>query len=499
MKTKQLLILFVIAGLFAVSPQYAQAQTIGKPDGNLLNFFSTNSTGRLLGHSEAGSFGSFASSAQWIGIGQPVTFPGSATKVPAYGLRSQWQGQTGIFSLKGSGSVKDLVVEWGNNTSSKMRFSFISDLNNPNSLTEVMTLSPFGSVGIGETNPFASLDIRTTPGASSTTFGFRNILTGSNFRLFGSVERLDNISSFSASTIDARVDGSATYMYAGYFQAGNTSTSTSSDTYGIYAAAKGNGNVWAGFFDGDVFVSGTLTHASDRKFKENISELSKREVVSKLMKLQPSTYNYKSGEGVNFDSGLQYGFVAQEVEKVFPDLVKEVRQPIYNGTDQYGNPVIDEQNSIEFKSVNYTGMIPILTKALQEQELTMNAYKAELDELKARNQEMVEKFAELIKAIENNDSGLLQNIVETSETSLGQNQPNPFGQSTEITYSLASSVQKANIQIYNMDGKLLGDYPLAKDQKSLQLDAKAYEPGVYIYVMTADGKTIGTRRMIISE
>ncbi|MEL6562347.1 MAG: hypothetical protein AAFQ94_29515, partial [Bacteroidota bacterium] len=110
MKTKQLLILFLVAGLFAVLPQDAQAQTIGKPDGNLLNFFSTNSTGRLLGHSEAGSFGSFASSAQWIGIGQPVTFPGSTTKVPAYGLRSQWQGQTGIFSLKGSGTTKDLAI-----------------------------------------------------------------------------------------------------------------------------------------------------------------------------------------------------------------------------------------------------------------------------------------------------------------------------------------------------------------------------------------------------
>ena len=144
-------------------------------------------------------------------------------------------------------------------------------------------------------------------------------------------------------------------------------------------------------------------------------------------------------------------------------------------------------------------MIPILTKALQEHETEMISYKTELEELRTENRELKERFNKLLTAIETSNSDLLKDVIETSETSLGQNQPNPFGQSTEITYSLASSVQKANIQIYNMDGKLLGDYPLAKDQKSLKLSANTYDSGVYVYVLIADGKTIGTRRMIISE
>lgn len=492
MKTKNLLNVLLIIAIIGVTPLVTQAQTIGKPDGNTLNFFSTNFFGKLLGHSETGSFGSFATSAQWIGIGQPVVSPFSSTKVPAYGLRSQWLGQTGIFSLKGSGQTKDLVVEWGSNTNSKLRFSFISDLNDPTALTEVMTMTPTARVGIRAANPQSTLDVNTDANSIAfTNNGIINTLSGSGYTLYGLSNRLDNISAYGTVASETRISGSAQYMTAGSFRATNTTNAI--QTYGIFASASGPGsNVWAGYFSGDVFVSGALTVASDKKFKTDINELSKSEMVSKLMKLRPSSYYYKTDKDVNFSKGMQYGFVAQEVEKVFPDLVKDVRQPVYNGTDEFGNPRIDENSVREFKSVNYIGMIPILTKALQEHE-------AVISDLRKRNQELVEKFSQLLTAIESNNSDLLKDVIETSETSLGQNQPNPFGQSTEITYSLAASVQKASIQIYNLDGKMLGDYNLDKDQKSLQLDANAYEPGVYVYVMIADGKTIGTRRMIVSQ
>lgn len=495
MKTKNLLNLLLIIAVIGFTPIVTKAQTIGKPDGNTLNFFSTNFFGKLLGHSEAGSFGSFASSAQWIGIGQPVVSPFSSTKVPAYGLRSQWSGQAGIFSLKGSGSVKDLVVEWGSNTASKLRFSFISDLNNPSALTEVMTMASDGKIGVGVVNPTSTLDLNTNAASSSfsSTNAIINTLTGSSYSMYGLSNRLNNISAYGTVALESRITGTAQYMTAGSFRATNSSVSTNPFTYGISASASGPGpNVWAGYFSGNVFISGALTVASDKKFKEDINELSKSTTLSKLMKLEPRTYYYKKDDQVNFDEGLQYGFLAQDVEEIFPALVKDVRQPVYNGTDEFGNPKIDENNFIEFKSVNYIGMIPILTKALQDQE-------AVIADLSRKNEELVEKFSQLLTAIESNNGDLLRDVIETSKTSLGQNQPNPFGQSTEITYSLAASVQKASIQIYNLDGKLLGDYNLDKDQKSLQLKANAYEPGVYVYVMIADGKTVATRRMIVSE
>ena len=218
------------------------------------------------------------------------------------------------------------------------------------------------------------------------------------------------------------------------------------------------------------------------------------------MKLKPATYLYKNDENIKFSEGTQYGFVAQEVEKVFPDLVNDVEQPVFEGVDEAGNPMPAEGKSIKFKSVNYTGLIPVLTKALQEHESALVAYRNELETQKAINAELTEKLNNLIATIESNGSGDAGETPEAAtETSLGQNMPNPFGQATQITYTLSNSVRDANIQIYNMDGKLMADYKLDKDANAIELKANEYQPGVYIYVMMADGETIGTRRMIVSQ
>ena len=505
MRFNKLYYAFIALGFLVFGNADVTAQGVGTPNGNTSSFFSTNNAGRLLGHREAGTFGAFPSGNQWIGIGQPTTFLSPfAPKVPAYGLRSQWEGQSGIFALKSaSGSTKDLVVEWGDNTSSKLKFSFIEDLNNPTALKEIMTISPSGNgtVGIGTTTPFAALDVASSPSGGSVTFGIQSVATGSNFGFYGMNSSVNISSSFFTYGLQSRVtSGSTSYMYGGGFFANNSTTSSSAITYGIYSQASStSGTVWAGYFVGDVFVSGTINHASDKRFKKDIKTLSSGAVTAKLMELRPATYLYKNDENIRFSKGLQYGFVAQEVEKVFPDLVNDVEQPVFEGTDEAGNPMPAEGKSIKFKSVNYTGLIPVLTKALQEHEMALVAYKAELNAQKAINAELQEKLDQVLSAMELDGDNSAIDTPAATETSLGQNMPNPFGQATEITYSLASTVRNANIQIYNMDGKLLADYKLDKDANSIQLKANEYQPGVYIYVMMADGETIGTRRMIVSQ
>ena len=498
------------------------AQSVGTPNGNTSSFFNTNTTGRLLGHREVGTFGSFGLSSQWIGIGQPTISTSSSTKVPAYGLRSQWLGQAGIFALKEqpSGSMaRDLVIEWGSNTNTRLKFNFIENLNNPSALKEIMTITPAGNggVGIGTTNPIGTLDLNTTQSlGGSVTYGINNRVTGSNYGFYGSSNVINITSSFFGYGITGNATtASSAFIYGAYLRA-NTSSTTGMGTYGVYAQATaptGASNVWAGYFQGDVYISGSLTVASDKKFKKNIKPLSNSTVSSKLMSLKPSSYSYKNTESLRFSEGLQYGFLAQEVEEVFPDLVKDVAQPVYDGVDETGNPKIVEGKMLEFKSINYIGLIPILTKAMQEQETKLVdyqerfvAYEAELAEQKAINEEQRVVNEELRKkldqvlstiSVEGQDTGNDQ--VGSTETSLGQNQPNPFGTATAITYTLSNSVRQANIQIYNMDGKLIGNYPLDKNENAIQLQANEYQPGVYIYVMMADGKTIGTRRMIVSQ
>lgn len=126
--------------------------------------------------------------------------------------------------------------------------------------------------------------------------------------------------------------------------------------YGIYSEVSGNsaGNtqdVWAGYFKGDMFIDGEQYFASDLKLKENIKDLPN--TLYNILKLKPKLYNYKNDE----NQSPSLGFIAQEVENIFPTLVKEVN-----------NPTTNDDALKEFKSVNYQGLIPMLVKAIQEQQ-----------------------------------------------------------------------------------------------------------------------------------
>jgi len=86
-----------------------------------------------------------------------------------------------------------------------------------------------------------------------------------------------------------------------------------------------------------------LTVNSDARLKSNIMSLGS--TLAKLMKIDGKSYTMKSNEKVN-----KIGLLAQEIEEVFPELVKE-------GEDKDGT-----------LSVNYQGLIPVLINAIKEQQ-----------------------------------------------------------------------------------------------------------------------------------
>ena len=81
------------------------------------------------------------------------------------------------------------------------------------------------------------------------------------------------------------------------------------------------------------------------------------------MRLRPKTYEYRqdfADESGALPAGLQYGFIAQEVERVFPALVTEIE--VEHRTP--GGRVRRKH----IKAVNYQGFIAILVAAIQEQQ-----------------------------------------------------------------------------------------------------------------------------------
>lgn len=137
---------------------------------------------------------------------------------------------------------------------------------------------------------------------------------------------------------------------------------TSNTGYGLYAASNTN---YAGYFSGNVYVAGSVTQASDARLKKNITKLSYG--LSEVMRLHPVSWLWKERP----DRGTQIGLVAQEVEPVLPELVstsKDVEQ---------------------IKSINYTGLLPIVIKAIQEQQAQIEAQTKTIEQLKRQAAEVV--------------------------------------------------------------------------------------------------------------
>lgn len=120
--------------------------------------------------------------------------------------------------------------------------------------------------------------------------------------------------------------------------------------------------------DGNATLSGQLNNLSDSRLKTNAAQINS--ALGKVEKLRGVTFNWDLSKKPSADRKLQYGFIAQEVEKVFPELVT---------TDSEG-----------FKSMNYIGIIPVLTEAVKE-------LKKENDELKSTLEDLMKRIEALEK------------------------------------------------------------------------------------------------------
>jgi hypothetical protein len=110
---------------------------------------------------------------------------------------------------------------------------------------------------------------------------------------------------------------------------------------------------------GTVYATNTTISAiSDQRFKENIQDLDVG--LDKIMALKPRKFDWKAGKGKDIKGDR--GFIAQEFEQVFPDLIDEWKDPAPEGEEPY-------------KSVRQD-LIPVLVKAIQELKAEFDAYKA---------------------------------------------------------------------------------------------------------------------------
>ena len=268
----------------------------------------------------------------------------------------------------------------------------------------------------------------------------------------------------------------------------NAIYASSSAANGIYASGGVGAGDYAGYFNGSVYTTGSY-QSSDRSLKKNIRDLP--DALSIINKLQPKMYEFRNDGNyamLKLPQGEQLGLIAQDVEKILPQLVKET------SFDTRWSQNLNAQDAekakgetINYKTLNYTELIPLLIKGMQEQ------------------QAMIEKQNDKIAQLQSQLNGTLASSSNESKQGaagayLLQNAPNPFNAETRISCSIPASVKTAYINIINADGVVVQAFAIAeRGSCTVSVKASPLAAGNYSYVLITDGKIADAKKMIVSK
>ena len=237
------------------------------------------------------------------------------------------------------------VTEATNGAYTGMAFStFTQGSSSPGTLSEKLRIKHNGNVGIGTNSPSYLLDVRdgTTSGAIARFSAINPHV------IIESSTAGPAVLHFKPNTTGNKSGQFKVTAGSGYnFRWSNDAAGASEVSYmTLDTSTTGGGDLTV---KGDVIAYGA---PSDRKYKENIKPI--ESALDKAMQLQGVTFDWKDSESI-LDIKEDIGFIAQDVEKVLPELVRDSGK---------GN-----------LSLRYQGITPILLEAIKE-------LKAEIEELK---------------------------------------------------------------------------------------------------------------------
>lgn len=251
---------------------------------------------------------------------------------------------------------------------------------------------------------------------------------------------------------------------------------------------------------GPTHISGQMTAQeiytpADERLSEDVEPIAmdnrdEGQAIDNLLKMNVLEFRLKSHEGVKAPEDMNemteddrqayeylkkredkvlsrrhFGLSAQELQKIYPNLVLE-------GQDGY-------------LYVNYTELVPILIRSIQE-------LKAELDDVKEKSSNARQTRSAFSGGDEEFTEAASRNI-------LYQNTPNPFKEQTTIRFSLADDVTSAAICIFDMSGKMLKKLPVSSGETSVSVNGWELGEGLYLYSLVVNGQEIDTKKMIITQ
>ncbi|MFH0865488.1 MAG: tail fiber domain-containing protein, partial [Bacteroidota bacterium] len=229
----------------------------------------------------------------------------------------------------------------------------------------------------------------------------------------------------------------------------------------------------------EILKAQSVAELSDSHLKTNITPLSGS--LTMLMQLNGIYFEWDSLQypSVYFEQGKQLGLIAQDVQPVIPEVVK---------TDAQG-----------YSYIEYNRLIPVLIESIKEQQYTIDTLQNQL----ATVLSLLGANAKITGGNGNNNNQSNMQYVElVTENAiiLNQNDPNPFAEETNITYSLPDNVNEAKIMFYDNNGKIIKTVELiGRGDGTLHVYASNLSSGIYAYALVADGKVIDTKKMVCTK
>ena len=283
----------------------------------------------------------------------------SSTGSVGIGTSSPWS----LLHIKGNASILDLegsdhcYIRWypdGVAAGRKGYFGYpdatVNDITLSNEISTgdiILLPGSSGNMGVGFANPQAKVEI--------------SVNNGDRFAFYGSA---DNTLS-----LQTLLDNVPLSTYGGYGAAGENrlifqplvgrvGIGTTAPTHILHINGIGRS------------TSSTWATSSDMRVKENINTIENS--LLKITNLNPVSFKYTQ-EYVEQNKGYQgtyFGFLAQEVEKVLPEIVTETKETV-------GGKTIED-----FLLLNQGELIPVMVGAIKEQQDQIESLQKQIGELK---------------------------------------------------------------------------------------------------------------------
>jgi hypothetical protein len=274
--------------------------------------------------------------------------------------------------------------------------TFTSPLDNTTGRSVKLIISNGGDVGIGTDSPVGKFEIKSNAGTITTspaiTFTDDSGVAGSARWIMGNIAT--SYGNFVLAVSDAvntvnytpklTITSEGAANFAGSVTNAHMMTiiNSKSTPYGIYqrfmSEQNNESSDFIRFQDGTevkfyVYSNGNVKNKnnsysaiSDVKLKENIVDTPNK--LNDILKVKVRNYNFKN------DHLKQIGVIAQELESIFPSLVSESPD-----TEIIDKKVVDLGTTT--KSVKYSVFVPILIKAMQEQQTIIEDLKSRIETL----------------------------------------------------------------------------------------------------------------------